>query len=41
MTHKPGHKTDPNYDKLPWKAKQRYDLMIETTKNKKKKKKKK
>ena len=40
MTHKPGHKTDPNYDKLPYETKKRYDLMIESTKKKKKKKKK-
>ena len=32
MTHKPGHKTDPNYDKLPWKTKQRYDKMVEEVK---------
>ena len=25
MTHKHGHATDPNYDKLPWKTKMRYD----------------
>mgnify|MGYP003136823745 CR=1 FL=1 len=40
MTHKPGHKTDPNYDKLPYEAKKRFDLMIESTRKKKKKKKK-
>ena len=27
MTHKPGHATDPNYDKLHWKVKQSYDKM--------------
>ena len=41
MTHKPGHATDPNYDKLPWKTKQRYDLMIEKVQQERKKKKKK
>ena len=41
MTHKPGHKTDPNYDKLPWKTKQRYDLMIEKVQQERKKRKKK
>ena len=40
MTHKPGHKTDPNYAKLPYDAKQRYDLMLESTRKKIKKKKK-
>jgi len=34
MTHEPGHKTDPNYDKLPWKTKQRYDKMVEGGKHK-------
>ena len=34
-------KTDPNYDKLPWKTKQRYDLMIEKVQQERKKKKKK
>ena len=41
MTHKPGHKTDPNYDKLPWKTKRRYDLMIQKMKEESEKKKKK
>ena len=25
MTHKPGHKTHPHYDALPWETKKRFD----------------
>ena len=32
MTHKSGHTTDPNYDKLPWRTKMRYDNMVEGVK---------
>ena len=33
-----GKHTDPNYDKLPWKTKQRYDLMIEKVQQERKEK---
>ena len=29
MTHKPGHKTHPHYDALPWETKMRYDKAME------------